>query len=89
MNLSFGFIDWNLIQSFILKGFFFSIKLTLVAMIGGIALGTILALMRLSGKKWLVYPAAFYVNTLRSISLVMVIGDIGAYWGHRGLTEMI
>ena len=73
MNLSFGFIDWNLVQSFILKGFIFSVQLTLVAMIGGIALGTIIALMRLSGKKWLVYPAAFYVNTLRSIPLVMVI----------------
>ena len=42
-------------------------------MVGGIALGTVLALMRLSGKKWLVMPAAFYVNTLRSIPLVMVI----------------
>ena len=73
MNLSFAFIDWNIIQSFILKGFIFSVQLTLVAMVGGIALGTIIALMRLSGKKWLVYPAAFYVNTLRSIPLVMVI----------------
>ena len=36
-------------------------------------LGTVLALMRLSGRKWLVLPAAFYVNTLRSIPLVMVI----------------
>jgi hypothetical protein len=42
-------------------------------MIGGIALGTLLALMRLSGKPWLVMPAAAYVNTLRSIPLVMVI----------------
>ena len=42
-------------------------------MIGGIALGTLLALMRLSGKNWLVMPAAVYVNTLRSIPLVMVI----------------
>jgi len=73
MNLSFAFIDWGLIQSFILKGFLFSLQLTLVAMVGGIALGTLIALMRLSGKKWLVYPAAFYVNTLRSIPLVMVI----------------
>ena len=73
MNLSFAFIDWNIIQSFILKGFIFSVQLTLVAMVGGIAIGTIIALMRLSGKKWLVYPAAFYVNTLRSIPLVMVI----------------
>jgi glutamate/aspartate transport system permease protein len=73
MNLGFGFVDWNLISSFILKGFFFSVQLTLVAMVGGIALGTVIALMRLSSKKWLVMPAAFYVNTLRSIPLVMVI----------------
>ena len=73
MNLSFAFVDWNLISSFIVKGFLFSVQLTLVAMVGGIALGTVIALMRLSSKKWLVMPAAFYVNTLRSIPLVMVI----------------
>jgi glutamate/aspartate transport system permease protein len=73
MNLSFLFFDWNLVSSFILKGFYFSVQLTLVAMVGGIALGTAIALMRLSGKKWLVLPAAVYVNTLRSIPLVMVI----------------
>ena len=42
-------------------------------MAGGIALGTVLALMRLSGKSWLALPAAAYVNTMRSIPLVMVI----------------
>ena len=73
LNLDFGFFNWALIQSFILKGLIFSFQLTVVAMIGGIALGTILALMRLSGKPWLVNPAAAYVNTLRSIPLVMVI----------------
>jgi len=73
MNLGFAFLDWSVISSFILKGFYFSVQLTLFAMVGGIALGTAIALMRLSGKKWLVLPAAFYVNTLRSIPLVMVI----------------
>jgi glutamate/aspartate transport system permease protein len=73
MNLTFGFLDWGVVSSFILKGFIFSVQLTLFAMVGGIALGTAIALMRLSGKKWLVLPAAFYVNTLRSIPLVMVI----------------
>ena len=73
MNLTFAFLDWSVIQSFILKGFIFSVQLTVVAMIGGIALGTAIALMRLSGRKWLVMPAAVYVNTLRSIPLVMVI----------------
>jgi len=73
LNLDFGFLNWGVISSFVAKGFIFSVQLTLVAMIGGIVLGTVLALMRLSGKKWLVMPAAFYVNTLRSIPLVMVI----------------
>ncbi len=73
MNLDFAFLNWGVISSFVINGFFFSVQLTLIAMIGGIALGTVLALMRLSGKPWLVGPAAFYVNTLRSIPLVMVI----------------
>ena len=73
LNLDFSFLNWGVIQGFVAKGFIFSVQLTLVAMAGGIAIGTLLALMRLSGKKWLVLPAAFYVNTLRSIPLVMVI----------------
>ncbi|MBK6865776.1 MAG: amino acid ABC transporter permease [Ideonella sp.] len=73
LNLDFGFLTWQVVGSFILKGLVFSVQLTLVAMVGGIALGTVLALMRLSGKKPLVLVAAFYVNTLRSIPLVMVI----------------
>jgi glutamate/aspartate transport system permease protein len=71
--LDFTFLNWNIVSNFIMKGLIFSVQLTIVAMIGGIAIGTLLALMRLSGKKWLVMPAAFYVNTLRSIPLVMVI----------------
>ena len=73
MTLDFAFLSWNVVSNFIVKGLIFSVQLTLIAMVGGIALGTILALMRLSGKKWLVAVAAFYVNTLRSIPLVMVI----------------
>ncbi|HEY3634598.1 MAG TPA: amino acid ABC transporter permease [Caldimonas sp.] len=73
MNLDFGFFNWTLIQSFVLKGLIFSVELTIVAMLGGIAIGTIIALMRLSGKPVLALPAAAYVNVLRSIPLVMVI----------------
>ena len=73
LNLDFSILNWNLIQGFILKGLWFSITLTIVATLGGIFFGTILALMRLSGKKWLDAPAAFYVNGMRSIPLVMVI----------------
>jgi len=71
--LDFSFLNWNVVTGFVLKGLVFSVQLTLIAMVGGILLGTLLALMRLSGTKWLVIPAAFYVNTLRSIPLVMVI----------------
>ena len=73
LNLDYSFLNWGVIQSFVAKGFLFSIQLTLVAMIGGIVLGTLLAMMRLSGKPWLATPAAVYVDTLRSIPLVMVI----------------
>ena len=73
MNLDFSIVNWNLIQGFILKGLWFSVMLTVIATLGGIFFGTILALMRLSGKRWLDAPAAFYVNGMRSIPLVMVI----------------
>ena len=72
-NLDLSFFTWDLVSKFLVKGFVFSVELTLVAMIGGICLGTVLALMRLSSYKWLIYPAAVYVNTMRSIPLVMVI----------------
>ncbi len=72
-NLDFSFITWKVVSAFILKGLAFSIELTLIAMVGGIVLGTLLAMMRLSGKPWLAYPSAAYVNLFRSIPLVMVI----------------
>ena len=72
-GLDFSFLNWDVIKSYVANGFYFSVQLTLIAMIGGIALGTVLALMRLSGKKWLEVPATIYVDTLRSIPLVMVI----------------
>ena len=73
MSLDFSMLNWELIQNFILKGLWFSIVLTAVATVGGVFFGTLLALMRLSGQKWLDMPAAFYVNSMRSVPLVMVI----------------
>ncbi|MDQ0572373.1 glutamate/aspartate transport system permease protein [Variovorax paradoxus] len=73
MNLDLSFYNWDVISNFVVKGFYFSIMLTIVATIGGVLFGTVLALMRLSGKKWLDTPAAIYVNGMRSIPLVMVI----------------
>lgn len=73
MNLDFSIFNWSLIQNFILKGLWFSVMLTVVATAGGVFFGTVLALMRLSGQKWLDAPAALYVNVMRSVPLVMVI----------------
>jgi len=73
MNLDFSFYNWDLISNFVLKGLYFSLMLTVVATIGGVVFGTLLALMRLSGRKWLDVPATIYVNGMRSIPLVMVI----------------
>lgn len=73
LQLDFGFYNWDLVSNFVLKGLYFSLMLTVVATIGGILFGTVLALMRLSGKQWLMVPATIYVNGMRSIPLVMVI----------------
>jgi glutamate/aspartate transport system permease protein len=72
-SLDLSFVNWDVISRFVVKGFIFSVQLTVIATLGGILLGTILALMRLSGKKLLVLPATFYVNGMRSVPLVMVI----------------
>ncbi len=71
--LDFSFVEWDIFNKFVLKGMLFSIELTIVATVGGIVFGTILALMRLSGNKALELPAVIYVNGMRSIPLVMVI----------------
>jgi glutamate/aspartate transport system permease protein len=73
LALDFSFVTPQVVSGYVAKGLVFSFELTSVAMLGGIALGTLLALMRLSGKQALVIPAAAYVNTMRSIPLVMVI----------------
>jgi glutamate/aspartate transport system permease protein len=72
-NLDFSFITLDIFSKFVLKGLLFSVELTIIATVGGIVFGTILALMRLSGKKILMLPAVIYVNGMRSIPLVMVI----------------
>ena len=72
-NLDFSFVTLDIFSKFVLKGLLFSVELTVIATVGGIVFGTILALMRLSGNKVLELPAVIYVNGMRSIPLVMVI----------------
>lgn len=54
-------------------GMVFTVTLTLLAATGGIILGTLIAMMRLSGIAVLAIPAKIYVNFMRSLPLVLVI----------------
>jgi glutamate/aspartate transport system permease protein len=72
-DLDLSLVSWDIISKFVLSGFVFSLKLTLIATLGGVVLGTLLALMRLSGMAPLALFASVYVNTMRSVPLVMVI----------------
>ena len=65
LALDWSFYNWELISQFVLKGFYFSVMLTVIATLGGVFFGTLLALMRLSGKAWLVLPATIYVNGMK------------------------
>ncbi|MBE7940667.1 MULTISPECIES: amino acid ABC transporter permease [Ramlibacter] len=71
--LEFNVFTWDVLRSFVLHGFYFSVTLTIVSTLGGIVFGTVLALMRLSGNKLLDVPATIYVNGMRSIPLLMVL----------------
>src|SRR5574343_1166079 len=73
LGLDLSFFDLEMLRKFVASGLVFSLQLTVVATLGGIVFGTLLALMRLSGQRWLTWPATFYVNGMRSIPLVMVI----------------
>ncbi len=50
-GLDLSFFSYDIISKFVLKGLFFSVELTVGSTIGGVILGTILALMRLSGRR--------------------------------------
>jgi glutamate/aspartate transport system permease protein len=73
LGLDLSFFDLEMLRKFVLSGLMFSVQLTVVATLGGIVLGTLLALMRLSGQPLLTMPATVYVNGMRSVPLVMVI----------------
>ncbi|HEY9056464.1 MAG TPA: ABC transporter permease subunit [Aurantimonas sp.] len=66
-----GVITDNL--PFLWQGLQLSLLLTGLAIVGGIVLGTVLALMRLSGLLPLSLFAAGYVNLIRSVPLILVI----------------
>jgi glutamate/aspartate transport system permease protein len=71
-NFDFDVISRSWVYLFT-TGMAFTLKLTFLAMTGGIAIGTLLAMMRLSSIKAVSFFASTYVNLMRSVPLVMVI----------------
>jgi glutamate/aspartate transport system permease protein len=69
--------DWDVIQRsagyLFREGMTFTVTLTVLAMTGGIILGTLLAMMRLSSIKVVSMLAGGYVNLMRSVPLLLVI----------------
>lgn len=70
-DFDFGVIIQSL--PFLWEGLQLSLWLTFLAIVGGIVLGTLLALARLSGILPLSLLAAGYVNLIRSVPLILVI----------------
>lgn len=71
-----GDFDFRIIVEslpFLWQGLQLSLLLTVLAVGGGIFFGTLLALMRLSSFRSVSLAAAFYVNLLRSVPLILVI----------------
>ena len=73
----FSTFDFNVIERswryLFFDGMAFTLELTVMAMAGGIIVGTLLALCRLSSFKPVAVVAGGYVNLVRSIPLVLVI----------------
>ena len=68
--------DWAVIwksREVLWGGMLLSVKLFAIALAGGIFFGTLLALARLSRWKALSWPAAGFVNLIRSIPFIMAI----------------
>jgi len=59
--------------SFMFGGLVLTFQLALITMAGGLLLGVVLAMGRLSYRRWLYYPATVYVHFFRGLPLILVI----------------
>ncbi len=59
--------------TFLLGGFGVTLQLSFFALTGGIALGALVGLGRISNNKWIYQPITLYVNFIRNLPLLLVI----------------
>jgi glutamate/aspartate transport system permease protein len=68
--------DWTVVVdnlSFLLRGLLTTFQLALVAITGGLLLGILVGMARLSSIKVVYLPATAFVNLMRSLPLILVI----------------
>jgi glutamate/aspartate transport system permease protein len=58
---------------FLMRGLITTFQLALIGISGGLALGILVGMARLSSRPYIYYPATLFVNFLRSIPLILVI----------------
>jgi len=71
-----GGLDWVVIQKnlpFLMQGLLTTFQLALVAISGGLLLGILVGMARLSSIRVIYYPATAFVNIMRSLPLILVI----------------
>ncbi len=66
-------VIWRSLPYLFLDGMSFTLTLTAIATVGGVLLGTVIAMLRLSSLPVLPAIAAGYVNVMRALPLVLVI----------------
>ena len=71
MNIDFSSITASV--NFLLAGAAYTFELTAITAVFGLALGTLLALARLSNISWLSRAAKLYINLMRAVPLVLVL----------------
>jgi glutamate/aspartate transport system permease protein len=72
----FGFdfdVIWRTLPYVLGTGLVFTVKLTVLATVGAIILGTLMAMMRLSSNRIVSGVAGFYVNLMRALPLILII----------------
>jgi glutamate/aspartate transport system permease protein len=71
-----GGFDYRVIVanfSFFMGGLLTTFQLAIIAISGGLVLGVLVGMARLSSRGYVYYPATVFVNLLRSIPLILVI----------------
>jgi glutamate/aspartate transport system permease protein len=66
-------VIWRSLGYLFIDGMSVTLSLTVLATLGGLVLGTLLAVARLSRLRWLAMAATGYVNLMRSLPLLLVV----------------